>query len=109
MDAGAGGTSQPSRDRFKVNTRFASASREKKGYEKPLPEVLSHRRQHATMGQRGNCGRADQMRTSFAVDDMTIHRIVEQEHGFTPILEFLPSLSKELLDENRSWMEPAAL
>ena len=49
------------------------------------------------------------MRTSFGVNDMTIHRIVEQEAGFTPILEFLPSLSKELLDENRSWMVPAAL
>ena len=49
------------------------------------------------------------MRTSFTVNDMTIHRIVEQEAGFTPILEFLPSLSKQLLDENRSWMEPAAL
>src|SRR5882724_1320021 len=49
------------------------------------------------------------MRTSFGVNDMTIHRIVEQEAGFTPILEFLPSLSKGLLDENRSWMEPAAL
>src|SRR6516225_2071585 len=49
------------------------------------------------------------MRTSFDVNDMTIHRIVEQEAGFTPILEFLPSLSRELLDDNRSWMEPAAL
>src|SRR2546423_8240441 len=49
------------------------------------------------------------MRTSFTVNDMTIHRIVEQEAGFTPILEFLPSLSRELFDENRSWMEPAAL
>src|ERR1700746_1099406 len=49
------------------------------------------------------------MRTSFAVNDMTSHRIVEQEAGFTPILEFLPSLSRELLDENRSWMVPGAL
>jgi len=49
------------------------------------------------------------MRTSFGVDDMTIHRIVEQENGFTPVLEFLPGLSRELLEENRSWMEPAAL
>src|SRR5215469_1413291 len=49
------------------------------------------------------------MRTSFSVNDMTIHRIVEQEAGFTPILEFLPSLSPGLLDENRSWMVPAAL
>jgi len=49
------------------------------------------------------------MRTSFGIKDMTIHRIVDQEAGFTPILEFLPSLSRELLDENRSWLEPAAL
>ena len=49
------------------------------------------------------------MRTSFNVNDMTIHRIVEQEQGFTPVLEFLPGLSRELLDENRSWMEPVAL
>ncbi len=49
------------------------------------------------------------MRTSFTVNDMTIHRLVEQEAGFTPVLEFLPGLSPELLDENRSWLEPAAL
>ena len=49
------------------------------------------------------------MQTSFTVTDMTIHRLVEQEAGFTPILEFLPSLSPELLHENRSWLEPAAL
>ena len=34
------------------------------------------------------------MRTSFTVNDMTIHRIVEQEYGFTPLFEFLPTLSK---------------
>ncbi|MGH7115125.1 MAG: MBL fold metallo-hydrolase [Stellaceae bacterium] len=49
------------------------------------------------------------MRTSFTVGDMTIHRLVEQEAGFTPVLEFLPGLSPELLDENRPWLEPAAL
>jgi len=49
------------------------------------------------------------MRTSFNVNDMTIHRIVEQEQGFTPVLEFLPGLSREVLDENRPWLEPAAL
>ena len=47
------------------------------------------------------------MRTSFAVNDMTIHRIVEQEYGFTPLFEFLPTLTKEQYEENRSWMEPA--
>jgi glyoxylase-like metal-dependent hydrolase (beta-lactamase superfamily II) len=49
------------------------------------------------------------MRTRFAVKDMTIDRIVDQEAGFTPILEFLPSLSRELLEENRSWLQPGAL
>jgi glyoxylase-like metal-dependent hydrolase (beta-lactamase superfamily II) len=46
------------------------------------------------------------MRTSFTVGDMTIHRIVEQEQGFTPMLEFLPSLSQETLDENLPWLAP---
>jgi glyoxylase-like metal-dependent hydrolase (beta-lactamase superfamily II) len=47
------------------------------------------------------------MRTSFPVDDMTIHRIVEQEYGFTPLFEFLPTLTQDAFDENRSWLEPA--
>ena len=48
------------------------------------------------------------MRTSFAVNDVTIHRIVEQEQGFTPLFEFLPTLTKEQFEENRSWMAPTA-
>ena len=47
------------------------------------------------------------MRTSFAVNDMTIHRIVEQEHGFTPMLDFLPSLTQETFDENLAWLAPS--
>ena len=39
-------------------------------------------------------GAAD-MPMTFAVNDMTIHRIVEQEHGFTPLREFLPTLTDE--------------
>src|ERR687884_304254 len=46
------------------------------------------------------------MRTSFSVNDMTIHRIVEQESGFTPMLDFLPTLSKETLAENLAWLAP---
>src|SRR4029077_15025452 len=46
------------------------------------------------------------MRTSFSVNDMTIHRIVEQESGFTPMLDFLPTLSKETLEENLTWLAP---
>ena len=50
------------------------------------------------------------MRTSFSVNDMTIHRIVEQESGFTPMLDFLPTLSKETLErEPRPGWRPAAM
>jgi glyoxylase-like metal-dependent hydrolase (beta-lactamase superfamily II) len=48
------------------------------------------------------------MRTSFNVSDMTIHRIIEQEYGFTPLFEFLPTLTQEVFEENRSWLEPSA-
>lgn len=49
------------------------------------------------------------MRTRFDVADLTIHRIVETEYGFAPIRAFLPTLTSELLDENRQWLAPAAL
>src|SRR6266568_810328 len=51
---------------------------------------------------------AAEMPTTFSVNDMTIHRIVEQEYGFTPLFEFLPTLTKEQFEENRSWMEQGA-
>jgi hypothetical protein len=38
------------------------------------------------------------MRTQYGVEDMTVHRIVEQEYGFTPIREFLPSLTAAQLE-----------
>jgi glyoxylase-like metal-dependent hydrolase (beta-lactamase superfamily II) len=46
---------------------------------------------------------------TFKAGDATIHRIIEMECGFTPALEFLPNLTKQVLDENRSWLHPAAL
>jgi glyoxylase-like metal-dependent hydrolase (beta-lactamase superfamily II) len=49
------------------------------------------------------------MSLTFKAGDALIHRIIEMECGFTPALEFLPTLSKELLDENRSWLAPAGL
>ena len=47
------------------------------------------------------------MRTEYRVNDITIHRLVEQETGFTPMLEFLPNLTKETLEENLSWLAPS--
>ena len=48
--------------------------------------------------------------TTFRIGDMTIHRIIEMECGFTPALEFLPELTPETLAESRPWMKtPLAL
>ena len=49
------------------------------------------------------------MSMTFKAGDATIHRIIEMEVGFTPALEFLPNLTKDVLDANRPWMHPAAL
>jgi len=46
------------------------------------------------------------MRTQYQVNDMIIHRIIEQEQGFTPMLEFLPTLAQDTLEENLSWLAP---
>jgi glyoxylase-like metal-dependent hydrolase (beta-lactamase superfamily II) len=45
--------------------------------------------------------------TAIALDGVTIHPVVEQEAPFFDALEFFPTLTRELLDENRSWLEPA--
>ncbi len=37
------------------------------------------------------------MSNTFRAGDLTIHRIVEMECGFTPALEFLPGLTPGLL------------
>lgn len=38
--------------------------------------------------------------------DVTIHRIVEMQAPLFPMLTFFPGLTKDLLDENRSWLVP---
>ena len=49
------------------------------------------------------------MRTTFPVGELTVHRIVEQELPFSDAFEFLPDLTRAVLDENRDWLQPAAL
>ncbi len=46
------------------------------------------------------------MTTPFAVGDTTVHRIVEWEGPIFDPHFFFPNLSKETLDEHRSWLEP---
>jgi glyoxylase-like metal-dependent hydrolase (beta-lactamase superfamily II) len=47
--------------------------------------------------------------TTFRVGDLTVHRIVEQQSPFTPVREFFPTLSAEMLEENRAWFAPTSL
>jgi len=47
------------------------------------------------------------MGLSFNAGDLTIHRIIEQETTFLPALEMLPTLTPDVLAENRSWMQAA--
>jgi glyoxylase-like metal-dependent hydrolase (beta-lactamase superfamily II) len=46
------------------------------------------------------------MTTEIQVGDISIHRIVEQEAPFFAALEFFPTLSQALLDENLAWLAP---
>jgi glyoxylase-like metal-dependent hydrolase (beta-lactamase superfamily II) len=46
------------------------------------------------------------MPTAIALKDITIHPVVEQQGPFFDALEFFPGLTKEMLEENRSWLEP---
>jgi Metallo-beta-lactamase superfamily len=48
------------------------------------------------------------MNINFAVGDLTIHRIIEQETTFLPALDMLPGLKPDLLAENRPWLRKAA-
>src|SRR3954468_3196440 len=47
------------------------------------------------------------MSLKFTVGDLTIHRIIEQETTFLPALEMLPTLTPDVLAENRAWMQAA--
>ncbi len=46
------------------------------------------------------------MTTQINVGDVTIHRVVEQEAPLFLVSDFFPTLTKEMIDENRSWLEP---
>ncbi|HUC19148.1 MAG TPA: MBL fold metallo-hydrolase [Acetobacteraceae bacterium] len=49
------------------------------------------------------------MNKSFALGDLTLTRIVEQQQPLFDIFEFFPAVTPELFEENRSWLEPEAL
>ncbi len=47
------------------------------------------------------------MSLTFKAGDLTIQRIIEQEANFVPALEMLPTLTPDVLAENRAWMQAA--
>jgi glyoxylase-like metal-dependent hydrolase (beta-lactamase superfamily II) len=47
------------------------------------------------------------MSLKFAVGDLTIHRVIEQEAPFFPALDLLPGLTPEVLAEHRPWLREA--
>ena len=49
------------------------------------------------------------MNNFLRLGDITIHRIVEREGPFLPALYVFPTLTAELLEENRHWVAPRAL
>jgi glyoxylase-like metal-dependent hydrolase (beta-lactamase superfamily II) len=46
------------------------------------------------------------MKPHLEIGDIRIDRVVEQEAPFFDPLQFFPKLTKEVLDENRAWLEP---
>ena len=46
------------------------------------------------------------MTTAITLKDITIFPVVEQQEPFFDVMEFFPTLTKELLDENLSWLSP---
>ena len=46
------------------------------------------------------------MKTAIGLEDVTIYPVVEQQGPFFDAMEFFPTLTKELLEENRWWLQP---
>lgn len=46
------------------------------------------------------------MSLPISLKDITIYPVVEQQGAFFDVMEFFPTLNKDQLDENRSWLEP---
>lgn len=49
------------------------------------------------------------MTTQVELGGITIHRVIEQELPFVAALEFFPTLTPALLEENLSWLQPDAI
>ena len=43
---------------------------------------------------------------AITLQDITIYPVVEQQGPFFDVMEFFPTLTKDLLEEHRSWLQP---
>jgi glyoxylase-like metal-dependent hydrolase (beta-lactamase superfamily II) len=46
------------------------------------------------------------MTSDYALGDVILHQVVEQEAPFFDAFEFFPTLTPEIMQENRSWLQP---
>ena len=44
---------------------------------------------------------------SLKVGDVTIHSVIESQAALFDAFEFFPSLTREVFDANRGWLQPA--
>jgi hypothetical protein len=65
-----------------------------------------YRWRNGAMLRFGTAARNQLMPAPIKVGNVTVHQVVEQEGPFFEILPFFPTLTKELLEENRAWMQP---
>ena len=49
------------------------------------------------------------MTTPITLKDITIHPVVEQQGTFFEVMGFFPALTKDVLEDNRAWMQPTFL
>ena len=49
------------------------------------------------------------MTPQIKIGNLTIHQVVESQAPIFPARDFFPTLTKELLEENRAWLEPTFL
>jgi glyoxylase-like metal-dependent hydrolase (beta-lactamase superfamily II) len=49
------------------------------------------------------------MASPITLGNVTIHQVVEQQLPLFDVLEFFPTLTKDVLDQHRSWLEPRFL
>ena len=59
-----------------------------------------------TSAALGHAEESTRMKTAIGLEGVRIYPVVEQQGPFFDAMEFFPTLTKELLEENRWWLQP---